>query len=147
MLDDQPPFLDFRLLQGRKRLRILVVEDNRDSAESMRLLLTLFGYEVTVVKDATASYSLELIAVSLLNSVVYGLLYRPLPYPDDSRIAMVHMHFSPQNARRGTLSMADFVDWRNRNTAFEKVAAFGFSRFTLTGGDQAERVAGAFVAG
>ena len=32
------------------------------------------GYEVTVVKDATASYSLELIAVSLLNGVVYGLL-------------------------------------------------------------------------
>ena len=32
------------------------------------------GYEVTAVKDATASYSLELIAISLLKGVVYGLL-------------------------------------------------------------------------
>jgi CheY-like chemotaxis protein len=29
-------------------LRILVVEDNRDSAESLRMLLELYGYEVTV---------------------------------------------------------------------------------------------------
>jgi CheY-like chemotaxis protein len=31
-----------------KRLRILVVEDNRDAADSLRLLLELYGYEVTV---------------------------------------------------------------------------------------------------
>jgi signal transduction histidine kinase/ActR/RegA family two-component response regulator len=31
-----------------KRLRILVVEDNRDSAETLRMFLELFGYEVTV---------------------------------------------------------------------------------------------------
>jgi signal transduction histidine kinase len=31
-----------------KRLRILVVEDNRDSADSLRLLLELYGYEVVV---------------------------------------------------------------------------------------------------
>jgi CheY-like chemotaxis protein len=30
------------------RLRILVVEDNRDTADSLRLLLELYGYEVTV---------------------------------------------------------------------------------------------------
>jgi PAS domain S-box-containing protein len=32
----------------RRRLRILVVEDNRDSAESLRLLLQMFGHEVSV---------------------------------------------------------------------------------------------------
>ncbi len=31
-----------------RHLRILVVEDNRDSADSLRLLLELYGYEVTV---------------------------------------------------------------------------------------------------
>ena len=31
-----------------KLLRILVVEDNRDSADSLRLLLALYGYEVAV---------------------------------------------------------------------------------------------------
>jgi PAS domain S-box-containing protein len=31
-----------------KRLRVLIVEDNRDAADSLRMLLTLFGYEVSV---------------------------------------------------------------------------------------------------
>jgi CheY-like chemotaxis protein len=31
-----------------KLLRILVIEDNRDSADSLRLLLECYGYEVTV---------------------------------------------------------------------------------------------------
>jgi CheY-like chemotaxis protein len=34
--------------RARQRLRILVVEDNRDSAESLRMLLELYGYEVAV---------------------------------------------------------------------------------------------------
>ncbi len=33
---------------GGGRCRILVVEDNRDAADSLRLLLELFGYEVAV---------------------------------------------------------------------------------------------------
>jgi CheY-like chemotaxis protein len=35
-------------LEAKKNLRILVVEDNRDSAESLRRLLELCGYAVTV---------------------------------------------------------------------------------------------------
>ncbi len=38
---------------ARRRLRILVVEDNRDSAESLRLLLQLFGHEVSVAYSGT----------------------------------------------------------------------------------------------
>jgi PAS domain S-box-containing protein len=34
--------------QEAKNLRILVVEDNRDSADSLRMLLELYGYEVNV---------------------------------------------------------------------------------------------------
>jgi PAS domain S-box-containing protein len=34
--------------RARKRLRILVVEDNRDSAETLRMLLEMFGHEVSV---------------------------------------------------------------------------------------------------
>jgi CheY-like chemotaxis protein len=37
-----------RLRKADKLLRILVVEDNRDAADSLRLLLELYGYEVTV---------------------------------------------------------------------------------------------------
>jgi CheY-like chemotaxis protein len=34
--------------------RILIIEDNRDTAESLRLLLELFGYEATVAYSGPA---------------------------------------------------------------------------------------------
>jgi CheY-like chemotaxis protein len=39
---------EMRPRKSDKPLRILVVEDNRDTAESLRLLLGLYGYEVAV---------------------------------------------------------------------------------------------------
>ncbi|MBV9122284.1 MAG: response regulator [Planctomycetes bacterium] len=39
---------------GRERLRVLVVEDNCDSADSLRMLLELFGYEVAVAYSGPA---------------------------------------------------------------------------------------------
>ena len=36
-----------------KRFRILVVEDNLDSAETLRMLLQMFGHEVTVAHTGT----------------------------------------------------------------------------------------------
>jgi CheY-like chemotaxis protein len=45
---DTPPPAD------RGRLRVLVVEDNKDAADSLRVLLELFGYTVEVAYSGTA---------------------------------------------------------------------------------------------
>src|SRR3954447_533586 len=94
---------------------------------------------------AVLTLALGIGANSAMFGIVYGLLYRPLPFPEAEKIAAVHMDFSPQNERRGTMCVADFVDWQKANSAFEKVAAYGPGRFTLTGNLQAEEVAGASV--
>ena len=39
--------------QAKKRIRVLVVEDNHDSAESLRMLLATQGYEVTIAYSGT----------------------------------------------------------------------------------------------
>jgi signal transduction histidine kinase/ActR/RegA family two-component response regulator len=39
--------------RARKRLRILVVEDNHDAAETLRMLLQMFGHDVTVAYTGT----------------------------------------------------------------------------------------------
>lgn len=44
--------------QGRQGLRILVVEDNRDAAETLAELLTLSGHEVEVCHDGEAGVAL-----------------------------------------------------------------------------------------
>ena len=49
VLKDRPPSNPEQpALSANKDLRILVVEDNHDSAESLRRLLEVFGYSVTV---------------------------------------------------------------------------------------------------
>lgn len=112
-----------------------------DIRYGVRMMRKSPGFTVAAV----LTLALGIGANSAMFGIVYGLLYRPLPYVDASRIAMVHMNFSPQNAPKGTLSLADFVDWKNNNTVFEQVAAYGEARFTLTGESQAEEVAGASV--
>ena len=37
--------------RSRNRLRILIIEDNEDGRETLRMLLELFGHEVEVAKD------------------------------------------------------------------------------------------------
>ncbi len=114
---------------------------NADLRYGFRNMLHSRGFTTVAV----LTLALGIGANSAMFGILYGLLYRPLPFPDDGRLAMVHMNFAPQNNRRGTLSVADFVDWQNANTTFEQVATYTTSRFTLTGERQAEEVGGAVV--
>ena len=86
---------------------------------------------------AVLALALGIGANSAIWSVGYGVLLRPLPYPDADRLAMVFMHFSPQNNERGNLSMADFFDWRERNHAFLAPAVYSTARFDITGANVA----------
>jgi putative ABC transport system permease protein len=93
---------------------------------------------------ALLALALGIGANSAIFSVVYGVLLRPLPYPDADRLAMVFLHFSPQNNERGNLSLADYFDWRERNRAFEAPALYAGRRFDVTG---ANGTAGAGASG
>ncbi len=81
-------------------------------------------------------------ANSAMFSLVYGVLLRPLPYPGADRAAGIYMHFSPQNAEHGTLSAADYFDWKARNRAFSEIALCGGRRFDLSGNEGSEQVIG-----
>jgi putative ABC transport system permease protein len=78
-------------------------------------------------------------------SVAYGILIRPLPYPDAGRVALVYMHFSPQNFERGTMCIADYLDWKAQNHAFEEPSIFSSRRMDLVGTGEPEQVQGALV--
>ena len=94
---------------------------------------------------AVLALALGIGANTAMFSVVYGILLRPLPYPDAERIAVVYVHFLPWDNPRGNMSMADFLDWKSQTTAFENpslYAAMG-QRFDLTGDGSSEQVYGA----
>jgi CheY-like chemotaxis protein len=53
ILEMQPPSVpELPALESKKDQRIVIVEDNRDSADSLRKLLELCGYKVTVAYSA-----------------------------------------------------------------------------------------------
>ncbi len=95
---------------------------------------------------AVLALALGIGANTAMFSVAYGILLRPLPYPQADRIALVYMDWLHRNNPRANMSMADFLDWRLQNHAFAEPAAYsGMSRFDITGDGRSEQIQGAAV--
>ena len=78
-------------------------------------------------------------------SIVYGALYRGLPFDDADRL----VHLERSNLAAGIESMEvtvhDFEDWREQQTSFEDLAAFYTTNLNVTGPEGPERFEGARI--
>src|SRR4051812_12416411 len=81
-------------------------------------------------------------ANSAIFSVVDALLLRPLPYPDSERLAAVWLHSPGIGIFRDWPSPGQYVDIRNENHSFDRMALAQSRSFTLTGREKPERVDG-----
>lgn len=94
------------------------------------------------VRGATAlailAFALGIGITTAVFSVFYGVLLKPLPYPEADRMVRV---FDVQPAC-GTCpaSYTKFVDWRSRNRVFDEVAGMNSRSGVVTGLGDAERV-------
>jgi putative ABC transport system permease protein len=80
-------------------------------------------------------------------SVLRGVVLRDLPYHDAERIAVLWTRNIRQDLPDGS-SYLNFRDWRAQSTQFTQMAAYvrpEFTRGTLMGGPQAERIHTALV--
>jgi hypothetical protein len=79
-------------------------------------------------------------------SVAYGILWRPLPYPDAERLAAIYMSYAARDFALGTLCIRDYLTWQQHNRAFENPALFRTLRIDVGGnGKVPEQVQGASV--
>ena len=92
---------------------------------------------------AMATIALGIGANSAMFSIVYGLLLRPLPYPESNRIVRV-LEQLPNGGPNG-ISNLNYLDWTKQNTVFEYIAAEAGWRATLTGQGEPVLVRGARV--
>jgi predicted permease len=115
----------------------------QDLRYGIRTLLRSPGFTLV----AALSLALGIGANTAMFSLVYGVLLRPLPYPDAGRVALVHVRFSPQNTEYGTMSIADYLDWKAGNRAFADPAIFsnGGWRVDLIGAGEPVEVTGCVV--
>jgi predicted permease len=116
----------------------------QDVSYGLRVLRKAPGFTIVAI----AALAVGIGANTAIFSIIDGVLLRPLPYPGADRIAMVYIHFEPQNVEHGTMSVADYLDLKSGTTAFQDLALFSNSgwRFDIAStGALPEQVLGAAV--
>jgi predicted permease len=99
-----------------------------------RMLAKSPGFTVV----ATLTLALGIGANTALFSVVNGVLFNPLPYPQPEQL--VTLHESKPNFEAGSISFPNFRDWRKENTTFSMMGISRGYSFSLTGAGDAEQV-------
>jgi putative ABC transport system permease protein len=111
----------------------------QDVRYALRVLLARKGFTAVAV----TVLALGIGASSTMFSVLNTVLLRPLPYPDPDRLLMVWEHSS--RIGRFSVSVPNFVDWRNEARSFEHLGAFTRATYNLTEGDEPKRLSGLAV--
>jgi hypothetical protein len=129
-----------------------VKEECRD-AWGVRVLETLgqdLRYGARVLRKSPGFTLIALLTLALgigantaIFSILYGILLRPLPYKDASRLVVLH----ETTPKVGTVSVSypNFLDWRAQSSAFSEMAAVNSVGFNLSGVEQPENVSGQAV--
>jgi putative ABC transport system permease protein len=91
---------------------------------------------------ALAALALGIGANTAIFSAVEGVLLRPLPYADASKLVMVWEEASYLGFSHNTPALANFVDWRSQNQVFTDMAAIRYSEAALNGDQAPEQALG-----
>ena len=76
-----------------------------------------------------------------------ALVLRPLPHREPERLVQVWRTLPQISMPRAPTSYPTYQDWRQRLTLLEDLALYTATAFTLTGGNEPERLTGASVSG
>ena len=115
-----------------------------DLKHGLRVLLKNRGFTAAAI----IVLALGIGANTAIFSVVNAVLLRPLPFRDPARLVQV-WHVPPPKSFPGmtqfAVSAANFIDWRQQNDVFDKMAIYTGSSLNLTGREQPEALQGAAV--
>ena len=83
---------------------------------------------------------------TVMFSIVYGALFRGLPFEESERLMHLERANLSANTRTVEVPQHDFEDWQRQQTSFEGLAGFYNGTVNLTGPDgRPERFSGGFV--
>src|SRR5262245_36583641 len=114
----------------------------QDIRYGVRTLLRKPGFTLAAI----TALALGIGANTAIFSFVHGVLLRPLPYPNQDRIQLIFATSVQQNMSDMPLSLADYLEIRNRARSFDKTAGYlrGIT-FTLLTAEGAQSFAGALA--
>ena len=78
-------------------------------------------------------------------SIVYGAIWRGLPFPESDRLMHVERNNLPADQQSLEVTLHDFADWRAQQKSFEGLAAFTSGTVNVSGTEKPERFDGAYM--
>ena len=122
---------------GRESFVSAVVHGlGRDLRHSARALRRSPGFTTIAV----LCLALGTGANAAIFSVVNTVMLRPLPYPEPDRLVRLYETMRDQAGWQGSVSHANFMDWRAESKSFDALAAYSTGSRNLQGLDVPERV-------
>jgi putative ABC transport system permease protein len=91
---------------------------------------------------AVLALALGIGATSAIFSVINAIILRPLPFNDPERLVAVWEYAPNREVPEVPISYANFRDWAEQNTSFERMAAYTFAGVNFNEGTSPERIAG-----
>jgi putative ABC transport system permease protein len=92
---------------------------------------------------AVLALALGIGANTAIFSVVYGVLLRPLPFPDQERLLFLSQR--SEQLPQMSVSYPTFVDWRERQKSFTAIGAARSQGFNYIGAGETVRITGAMA--
>ncbi len=89
---------------------------------------------------AIATMALGIGATTLLFSVTYGVLMKPLPWPNADRVVVLKETRGGRSPRFGSFTNAAYAAWRDQMTTIEEIAAWSQRDVTLAQAGEPERI-------
>jgi putative ABC transport system permease protein len=91
---------------------------------------------------AVLTLALGIGAPTAIFSVAYGVLLRPLPYEDPSRLVLAHQYDHAHDVGNWRVTAFDYLDWTQRAKSFSGMAAFTGRGLAFASAEGAELVLG-----
>jgi putative ABC transport system permease protein len=113
----------------------------QDIRYGIRMLLKAPSFSIV----ATIALALGIGANTAIFSVVNAVLLRPLPFANPEQLMNVWETDSIRGYVRGAASYPNFVDWREQNHVFDRMASYHDNDFIMTGRGDSTRLRGAVV--
>jgi len=110
-----------------------------DLRYGLRMLAKTPGFTAV----ALLALALGIGANTAIFSVVNGVLLRPLPYPEPTRLMKIYERTA--DFSQSSVSYPDFLDWQRDAHSFTGMAAYRRNDFNFTGAGEAEHLQGELV--
>jgi putative ABC transport system permease protein len=109
-------------------------------AQDVRYALRLLRRQPRYTALAVLTMALGISATTVLFSLTYGLLMKPLPWPGSERLVVVSETRGGSPPRFGSFSNAAYLAWREEARTVEEIGAWSPRTVTIAGTGDPERI-------